>query len=67
MRSLATARDTVLLTVPRLMPSAVAISGSVMSSKYLSMIAARIRSGSRARARRTTSARSLSCAWSATT
>jgi hypothetical protein len=32
-RNLATARDTVLFTVPRLMPSAAAISGSVMSSK----------------------------------
>jgi hypothetical protein len=63
---LATARDTVLFTVPRLMPSAVATSGSVMSSKYLSMTAARIRSGSRSKARRTTSARSLSYAWSAT-
>jgi hypothetical protein len=62
---LATARDTVLFTVPRLMPSAVAISGSVMSSKYLSMTAARIRSGSRSRACRTSSALSLSCAWSA--
>jgi hypothetical protein len=59
-RSLATARDTVLLTVPRLMPSAFAISGSVMSSKYRSITAARIRSGSRSSARRTTSAMSLS-------
>jgi hypothetical protein len=66
MRSLATARDTVLFTVPRLTPRAVAISGSVMSSKYLSMTAARIRCGSRSRARRTTSAMSLSPAWSAT-
>jgi hypothetical protein len=65
MRSLATARDTVLFTVPRLMPSAVAISGSVMSSKYLSMTAARIRWGSRSSARRTTSATSLSPAGSA--
>jgi len=31
MRSLATARDTVLFTVPRLMPSVAAISGWVMS------------------------------------
>jgi len=67
MRSLATARDTVLFTVPKLMPSAAAISGSDMSSKYLSMTATRIRSGSRSRARRTISARSLSYAWSATT
>jgi hypothetical protein len=66
MRSLATARDTVLFTVPRLMPSAVAISGSVMSSKYLSMTAVRMRCGSRSSARRTTSAMSLSPAWSAT-
>jgi hypothetical protein len=50
MRSLATARDTVLFTVPRLIPSAAAISGSVMSSKYLSMTAVRIRCGSRSRA-----------------
>ena len=47
MRSLATARETVLFTVPRLIPSAAAISGSVMSSKYLSMTAVRIRCGSR--------------------
>jgi hypothetical protein len=67
MRSLATARDTVLFTVPRLMPSVAAISGSVMSSKYLSMTAARIRCGSRSSARRTTSAISLSREWSATT
>src|SRR5258708_29048913 len=33
MRSLATARETVLLTVPRLTPSASATSASVMSSK----------------------------------
>ena len=66
MRSFATARDTVLFTVPRLIPSVAAISGSVMSSKYLSMTAARIRCGSRSSARRTTSAMSLSRAWSAT-
>jgi len=66
MRSLATARDTVLLTVPRLTPRTVAISGSVMSSKYLSLTAVRIRCGSRSSARLTTSARSLSPAWSAT-
>jgi hypothetical protein len=59
-RSLATARDTVLFTVPRLMPRVAAISDSVMSSKYLSMTAARIRCGSRSSARRTTSAISLS-------
>src|SRR5712675_3709188 len=50
MRSLATARETVLFTVPRLIPSAAAISGSVMSSKYLSMTAVRIRRGSRSSA-----------------
>ena len=66
MRSFATARDTVLFTVPRLIPSAAAISGSVMSSKYLSMTVVRIRCGSRSSARRTTSAISLSRAWSAT-
>ena len=66
MRSFATARDTVLFTVPRLIPSAAAISGSVMSSKYLSMTVVRIRCGSRSSARRTTSAVSLSRAWSAT-
>jgi hypothetical protein len=60
MRNLATARDTVLFTVPRLMPSVAAISDSVISSKYRSMTAARIRCGSRSRARRTTSAISLS-------
>ena len=66
MRSFATARDTVLFTVPRLIPSVAAISGSVMSSKYLSMTVVRIRCGSRSSARRTTSAVSLSRAWSAT-
>ena len=66
MRSFATARDTVLFTVPRLIPSAAAISGSVMSSKYLSMTVVRIRCGSRSSARRTTSGVSLSRAWSAT-
>jgi hypothetical protein len=60
MRSFATVRDTVLFTVPRLIPSAAAISGSVMSSKYLSMTAVRIRCGSRSSGRRTTSAVSLS-------
>jgi hypothetical protein len=42
------------------MPSVAAISGSVMSSKYLSMTAARIRCGNRSSARLTTSAISLS-------
>ena len=66
MRSFATVRDTVLFTVPQLIPSAAAISGSVMSSKYLSMTAVRIRCGSRSSACRTTSAMSLPHAWSAT-
>jgi uncharacterized protein YukE len=63
---LATARETVLLTVPWLTPSTSATSASVMSSKNLSTTAARMRCGSRSIARLSASCCSLLTEESAT-
>jgi hypothetical protein len=65
-RSFATARETVLLTVPWLTPRTSATSASVMSSKNRSTTAARIRCGSRLIARCSASCISLVTVASAT-